>query len=225
MRRIEDDPEALHRLEQFLPSSVERRACIGAVGIPSRTVVPGAQCPQAIRMRALEMRQRHHRVGSLEGEDVADRQPRRVGAGRKRPLPARHLRVEPCGVDDLDELPRLLHRPIPGELPLGLSPGLLRRVPPWQRVVGRHEPADLRRHDESEASPTQFRERHRRISPVGLVGPPPRPLPGIDLSHRQAEIAIPLERIHRQIQMRINRKHRWCSWGVPTCLAPDAARR
>ena len=207
MRGIEDDSQPLHLAEQLLPLGIERRACIGAMGIPPRPVMPGAHCPQAIAIRPLEMRKRDTRICPLEREDIADRQSRRVGPGIERPLPARHMRVEPRGIDDLDEFPRLLHRPIPSELPLRLGPGLLGRMPPRQRIVGRHKPADLRGNDEAESPPTQLRERHRRISPVGLVGPPPRPLPGIDLPHGQAEIAIPFERVHREIEMGIDGEH------------------
>src|SRR5262245_57728688 len=89
MRRVEDDVQPLHLVEQLAPpwpqtSTRVRAHCVAAGSVMRRT--NGAQ---PLRVRPLDVRQRENRVRSFKAQDVADRDAVRPWAG----APSRHLSI------------------------------------------------------------------------------------------------------------------------------------
>src|SRR5947209_7751891 len=111
------------------------------------------------------------------------------------------MTVQRVAVANLPQLAALLHRPIPRELTLGRRPRLLGRVPSGQRIIWRHVPGDLRGDAQPDAAATHFLERHRSAAAIGFVRQTAFAL--ANLVDRPREIAVPLERVHRQIQVRV----------------------
>ena len=171
------------------------------------------------------MADRDHRIGALEREDVADRQPRDVATAFRRREPSRDVGVESGAIDDLHHLSRLLHGAIPVELGLSLRPGLLGRAPAGERVVGGYEAGDLRGDDQADLATPEIRKRDDGVAPVGLVAEAAGPLTLVDLRGGDSQVAVPLHRVHRQIEVGVNREHgRWSPlhrrWSAPASAPP-----
>ena len=147
------------------------------------------------------MPQREDRVRSFEAQHVADR-----GALDVRVAAHRCTCRSRPRISDLHELAALLHRAVPGELPLRHGPRLLWRVPAGQRVVRRDVPRDLGRDAQANASPAHLRKRHRAAPRSGLSVM--RVLARADVVDGTREVPIPFERVHRQIEMGVQDQHR-----------------
>ena len=154
-------------------------------------------------MGTLEVARGQDRIGPFQAQDVADR-----GTGRRIVRPERDMAIEARSIDDRNHLPRLLHRAVPGELPLGLRPGDLGAVPAGQRVVGRGVAGDQRRDAEPDPAAPHLDQRDHPVAPILLVGLPRFAL--ADLGHRQGNIAIPIQGVHAEVEMGIEDQHR-CS--------------
>src|SRR5262249_38405528 len=137
VRRVEDDAEPLDLLQQLASADPEVTRRARAVRVHARTVVRRPHRPQPLRVRAFEVSRSDERVRALETEDIADRPA--LGAPFR---PGSEVGVERTTIRDWRQLAALLHRPVPGELPLGLRPCLLLRVPPRQRVANRDVASD-----------------------------------------------------------------------------------
>ena len=207
VRGVEDHPQSIHFGDQFPSGGIERRRGIGAVGVAARAVMGRSHGPQPGAVRPLQMSDRDHRIGALERKDVADRQPRDVATAGGRREPSRDVGVESGAIDDLHHLSRLLHGAIPVELGLGLRPGLLGRVPAGERIVGGYGAGNLRRDDQADPATPEIRKRDDGVATVGLVAEAAGPLTRVDLRGGDSQVAIPLHRVHRQIEVGVNREH------------------
>src|SRR5436309_3309259 len=107
------------------------------------------------------------------------------------------MRPQASSIFDLPHGTRFLHRAIPGELALRLCPRLLRTVPPKERISRFDVAGDLRRHAKPDVAAAHLRKRDRAITAILLVRE--AALPFTNLSDRPTQIAVPFERVHRQI--------------------------
>ena len=89
MGHVEDDAEPLHLAQQLAAACGKTAARVRALRVDARPVVRRTHRAQALLVRALEVRERHDRVGPFEAQDVPDRQavsaralPARRGGGR-----------------------------------------------------------------------------------------------------------------------------------------------
>ena len=110
-------------------------------------------------------------------------------------------------IGDLHHFARLLHRGIPLKLGLRLGPGLLGRMPTWQRIIASHISGNLRGHHEADPACAQLGQRDGGVAAVGLVLQAAGLFAGVDLGHREPQVAVPFHRIHGQIEVGINCKH------------------
>ena len=108
-------------------------------------------------------------------------------------------------VPDLHHLPRLLHRAIPGQLPLRLRPRLRGRMPALERMRRLHVTRDLRRHDEADPAAPQFGQADRAPAAILLVGL--AVFSRADFGQGPRQIAVPLQRVHRQVEMGVEDEH------------------
>src|SRR6185503_897975 len=108
-------------------------------------------------------------------------------------------------ITDLDHFTRLFHGAIPGQLSLRLRPGLGGAVPSRQSVLGLHIAGDLGRHTEADPATPHFRERDRSFAAIDLVGETGFAL--ADFVDGPREIAVPFQRIHRQVEVGIKNEH------------------
>src|SRR5262245_58990604 len=104
--------------------------------------------------------------------------------------------VQSGAILDLNHLTGLLHGPVPGELSLGLRPGLLRAVPTGKPIGGFYVTRDLRRHTETNIAPAHFRQADGAFAAVALVSQIRFAV--AYFVNGPAEVAIPLERVHRE---------------------------
>ena len=105
------------------------------------------------------------------------------------------------GVKDLHHLAGLFHRPIPGELTLGLGPGLFRRMPAGERIRRFDVARDLRGNAQPNPSAAHLRQTNGSSATILFVGQ--TSFAQADFFNRSRQIAIPLQRI--------NRRSRWAS--------------
>src|SRR5205814_10238272 len=71
----------------------------------------------------------------------------------------------------------------------------------WRNVTG-----NLCRDAQSDAAATHFRQRHRPTSAIRLVGH--CLLARADLFDRPREVAVPFDRVHREVQVQIDDEHK-----------------
>ena len=117
--------------------------------------------------------------------------------------------IEAAAVDDLHHLTGLFHGAIPLQLRLRLRPGLLGRSPAGERVVWGDVAGDLRGNDEADLAPPEIRKRDDGVAAVGLVGEAACPFAGVEFAGREPQVAVPLHRVHREVEMGVYRKHRF----------------
>ena len=163
----------------------------------------------------------HDGIGSLQTEDVADRRVRgrvpwnaagsfvhlRTVVLRHCGPPALQMRLQTCDILDLHHLPRFLHRPIPGELPLRLRPCLFRRTPAQHRAVRLvlHS-RDQRRDTKTNSAPAHFRQSNCSPAPIRFVGHPL--FAQADFVDGARQIAVPLQRVHGEVEVGVKDEHK-----------------
>ena len=94
----------------------------------------------------------------------------------------------------------------PGQLALCLCPGLSWRVPTGQRVVALGVAGDLRPNTKADVSATHLRQADCALAAVRFVG-----LAGLAFANFYEwprQVAVPLERVHRQVEVDVKSK-----WG------------
>ena len=157
--------------------------------------------PQALFVGAFNMPDRHHRIRALQAEHEIDR---RVGRNR---VGAPHLDggVQLRRSSDLLHLAPVLHRAIPGKLSLSLSVGLLRRMPARQVARRFHVARNLRRHTNADAPRAHLGKTYSAIAAVLFVGLPRFPF--ANFIERSRDVAIPLQRVHAEVEMGVENKH------------------
>src|SRR5690348_8503951 len=90
-------------------------------------------------------------------------------------------------------------------------------MPTRKRIVRRHITGDLGGYHQPDVSPPQLGQGYRSLAPVGLIGQALLPL--ADVGDRQGKIAIPFQRIHREVQVSVDGEHT----GKYTNALPKAA--
>src|SRR4051812_13340995 len=78
-------------------------------------------------------------------------------------------------------------------------------MPAWQRIVGRDVSCDERCDAHADTAAAHFRQRHGTLAAIRLVALVP--LTRTDLFDRAREVPIPLERVHREIEVSVNNEH------------------
>ena len=208
---VENDAEALHLAEQIRSRLAKRSAFVRARRVGARAVMRRAKRAQAGGVGLFQMAKGDHRVGPLETEHIADWE--RLGwAG----FPLGQVRLELLEVGDLCQLCLLFHFAIPSQLALCLCPGLSWRVPTGQRVVALGVAGDLRPNTKADVSATHLRQADCALAAVRFVG-----LAGLAFANFYEwprQVAVPLERVHRQVEVDVKNK-----WGFfPHDRAPAA---
>ena len=194
MRHVENNAEPLHLAQQVRPRRAKAAALVGAGRVGARAVMGRAKRAQAALVRAFEVLQRHHRVRSLEAQNIAHRQVVAWPVG-----PLGQVRLQLAKVGDLRHLTPALHLAVPGELALRLCPGLFRRMPAGQRVAALGIAGDLRCDAQADVATAHLRQGDGAAAAILLVG-----LAGFapaDLVERARHVAVPLERVHREIEV------------------------
>ena len=214
MSAIEDHPEPVHLLQQIPAARWQTTLRIRAVSIHTGAIVRRADRAQSIRVAALQMLQRDERVRAFEAHDVTDGRLRGLTARlddidprvrRRKFLPQLEVRFELRARADGDEFTRLLHRAIPRELPLRLRPRLCRRGPARQPVEVRRVARDLRRHTNAHLRAAQLGEAQRVVAPVLLVRLVK--FAAADTFEGPRQIAVPLQRVHGEVEMCVEDEH------------------
>ena len=141
------------------------------------------------------------RIGPFETQDVTHRLA--VIGGTIGPLG--DVLLQAGEVTDGDYLTRVDHRFVPGTLPLRLRPGLFGRMPARQRIIGRHVPRNLRGNHQTDISLPQLGQRDGRFRPVGFIGH--TGFAGAEVADRLPQIAVPLQCVHTQVQVRVDDEH------------------
>ena len=195
MGDVEDEPKPLHLSQQLASLDAHVTGRVGAVCVSSRPVVCGSYGPQSLRVRSLEMRGRQNRIGAFEAEDVANRFA--IRGSRFAIRPSLDMPVQTGTIANLHQLAALFHRPVPRELSLRHRPSLIGWVPSWERAAWRDVAGNLRRHAQADAAAPHLGKGHRSVAAIGLVGE--SSLARANLVDGTSEIAIPLDRVHRQI--------------------------
>ena len=113
------------------------------------------------------------------------------------------------GIFDLDHLSCFLHCPVPGQLALRLRPGLFGAVPARQRIAWLDVARDLRGHAEADAAAPHLRQANGSLAAVWFVVQPLFAL--ADFAHRPSQVAVPFQRIHRQVEMSVENEHNFIS--------------
>ena len=171
VRGVEDHPEALH-LARAAPGPRAPRSPVALVPlrVDAGTVMRRADGAQTLRVGALEVRQRHDRVGAFEAQDVADRQVIRLepaasvrddGRAPRGPRSARSRRAPPSP-GTRRAAPASSPRPAPGE------------CQPGEPVVRRDIPRNLGRHAQPDAAAPHLGERDRSPPRSGFRSAPAR---------------------------------------------------
>src|SRR6266404_4930415 len=114
-------------------------------------------------------------------------------------MPKRLELLQSRRVLDLQHFAELLHRAIPGQLALRLSPCLFRTMPSRQRIARLDVASDLRCDTETDAAAPHFRKRDGSLGSVLLVRQSFLALTNLGSGPR--EIAVPFQRVHRQIEV------------------------
>src|SRR3954471_2280343 len=99
-------------------------------------------------------------IRSFEAENVADGKKSALTTPRRRRLglPAHgNMGAKGICIGDPPHLAFFLHGAIPGELSLGLRPGLLRTMPTRKRIRQFHIAGNLRSHANPDSSSSHFR--------------------------------------------------------------------
>ena len=107
-------------------------------------------------------------------------------------------------VGNLRQLAPTLHLAVPSELPLRLRPGLFRGMPAGQRVAALGVAGNLRGDTQSDLATAHLRQADGTPAAVLLVGSA-----GFSISNfaeRTRQIAVPLKRVHREIEVGVNNK-------------------
>ena len=211
-------PSALHLAEQLPAAWPEVAGGVGALRVDAGTVVRRSDGAQPLRVGALEVRQRHDRVGPLEAQHVPDawlppsvefRSSGSASSNQRTLRPAATCRSSAARSAIGVSSPRSSMARYQASCPCVIAQACSGRVPSGQRVVRRDVPGDQRRDAQPDAAAAHLRKRHRAAAAIRLVGP--RPLARADLVDRPRQIAVPLERVHREVEVRVDNQH-----GQPT---------
>lgn len=138
------------------------------------------------------------------------------------------MRLESGAISDLHEFAAFLHRPIPRQLRLRHRPRLLRRMPALELAARRDIPRDLRGDAQPDAAAPHLRERHRALTAVGLIGE--SRFAATNFFDGASEIAIPFDRVHRQVEVCIHYQHWFINFNgshgssTATCQNPQEKR-
>ena len=229
MGGIQDQPQPLHLPQQFPAPGRQGALVIGPAAVDTRPVMGEADGPQPVGEGPLQVMRGDNGVSPFQAEDVSDGQrpgsglpgtllrrlgllarrshlllPARGGAGRGWDIPTREVLLELGEVPDLAHLPAQFHLAVPGQLSLRVGPGLLLAGPPIHAAEIRDVAGQLSGHAKAHPAPAHLRETDRVPRPVGHVVhvqlPPANPLLG------PAQIAVELQRVHRQVQMDVEDK-------------------
>ena len=111
------------------------------------------------------------------------------------------MRLELLEVGDLCQLALLFHFAVPSQLALCLCPGLSWRVPAGQWIVALGVAGDLRADAKANIAAAHLRQTNGTLGAIRFIG-----LPGLtfaNLGERSRQVAVPLEGIHRQVEVDI----------------------
>src|SRR5215471_14934051 len=108
-------------------------------------------------------------------------------------------------VADLDHFTAVFHTAVPSKLALSLCPGDFGSIPAWKRVVFGNVAGDLGRDTEADFAAAHLAERANTAAAVFFVGL--AAFAASDFGEWPRQIAIPLQGVHRQIEMAVNKQH------------------
>ena len=115
------------------------------------------------------------------------------------------MRFQLLPVSNMLQLPLLFHGLVPGQLPLGMCPCLLGRVPARQGIIWGYVAGNLRGYHQAHISFAKLRKGYGPVATIWLVGQ--ALLSGIDLFEGAGDVPVPLEGIHAQVQVCVDSKH------------------
>src|SRR5689334_17870767 len=99
----------------------------------------------------------------------------------------------------------MFHGPIPRQLALRLRPGLFRRMPAGQGIAALHVAGNLRGHADADSAPAHFGKAYRATPAIRLVDEVFLAL--MDFIEWPGKVAVPLQRVHGQVEMSVKNEH------------------
>src|SRR4051812_24585058 len=115
------------------------------------------------------------------------------------------MRLELLAIANGNEFTAFLHRAIPGELTLRLRPGLFGRVPARQAVGGFNKTSDLGTDTQTDIRAAHFGKTDCGVAAIRFVSE--MPVAVAQPVERFTQVAVPLEGIHREVQVSVKDKH------------------
>ena len=212
VRHVEDDVQPLHLAEQRPAVLSNPAAGVGPLRVDTRPVVRRPDGAQPLRVRPLQVVRREDGIRALEAQYVSDRR-MRVTAGSLDRVPVFEVTLQRGRIGDVRHLAGFFHGVVPRELALRLGPGLLLGMPAGDRAPPLHMARDHRRHAHPHAPAPHLAERDGPVSAIGPVRHAPLGLP--DLGNGPSQVAVPLERVHREVQVRV--EDEWLCHAVLRC--------
>lgn len=100
---------------------------------------------------------------------------------------------------ELDEFARLFHGAVPGELTLGLGPGLFWRLPAGELTEAGGVAGDLGGYAEADAAATHLWQADGVVAAIGEILH--ADFTTADVDEGLAGITIPLECVHREVEV------------------------
>ena len=202
MRDVEDDIQTLHFAQELAAGCSEAARRVGALRVHSRAVVRGSDGAQSAAVGALQVRERDERVGAFQAQHVANRRRVRVLVA----APALHMTVQVVHVRNLRAARRVPPSRRTRRADLASSPM------PGRANASRAADCRARRSARSAWRHTSppGRGACRETTPFRERGPACRVSPALaraNLVGGTSQIPIPFQRVHRQIEVRVEDQH------------------
>ena len=192
---IENDVEVFHLLEEIVSAGSEGTFVVGAMAVDTGAIVNWTESDEAAAASLFQMFGGEDGVCAFEAEQITDGEFDSAGCV----APKTGVSAELLPGTELDEFTSLFHGAIPGELPLGLSPGLFWRLPARELAEAGGIASDLGGDAEADAATTHLWQADGVVAAIGEILH--ADFTTADVDEGLAGITIPLECVHREVEV------------------------